>query len=148
MKPTLILSLAALALAGAAFGAAKHAPAAHAKPAVIKPAAQQAAEEWLSMMDCGGYEECYDDAATLFRSQLTSDQWVKAVSSVRSPLGALKSRTLKTIRYTKTLPGAPDGDYAVIQYHTVFAKKASAIETITPMKDSDGTWRVSGYFIR
>jgi len=148
MKPTLILSLAALALAGAAFGAAKHAPAAHAKPAVIKPAAQQAAEVWLHLTDAGQYPQTYDTSATLFRSAVTSDQWVKALGSVRAPLGAVESRTLKTIRYTKTLPGAPDGDYAVIQYHTVFAKKASAIETITPMKDSDGTWRVSGYFIR
>ena len=36
-------------------------------------------------------------------------------------------------------------------YHalkTVFEKKASAVETITPMLDPDGVWRVSGYFIR
>ncbi|MGB6002321.1 MAG: DUF4019 domain-containing protein, partial [Thermoanaerobaculia bacterium] len=26
--------------------------------------------------------------------------------------------------------------------------KTTAIETVTPMKDEDGKWRVSGYFIR
>ena len=25
---------------------------------------------------------------------------------------------------------------------------ASAVETVTPMKDPDGEWRVSGYFIK
>lgn len=46
------------------------------------------------------------------------------------------------------LPGAPDGEYAVIQFETSFANKKSAIETVTPMKDPDGKWRVSGYFIK
>ncbi|MDL1980609.1 MAG: DUF4019 domain-containing protein [Deltaproteobacteria bacterium] len=27
-------------------------------------------------------------------------------------------------------------------------KKKSAIETVTPMMEKDGQWRVSGYFIR
>jgi len=47
-----------------------------------------------------------------------------------------------------SLPGAPDGDYVVIQFQTSFANKASAVETITPMRDRDGAYRVSGYFIR
>jgi hypothetical protein len=46
------------------------------------------------------------------------------------------------------VPGAPDGRYVTIQYETVFEKKASAVETITPMLDPDGIWRVSRYFIR
>jgi hypothetical protein len=46
------------------------------------------------------------------------------------------------------LPGAPDGEYVVIHFHTVFANKADAIETVTPMRGRDGRWRVSGYFVR
>jgi hypothetical protein len=42
------------------------------------------------------------------------------------------------------LPGAPYGQYIVIQYETRFEKKKSALETITPMKDKDGQWRISG----
>jgi hypothetical protein len=26
--------------------------------------------------------------------------------------------------------------------------KATAIETVTPMKEDDGTWRVAGYYIK
>lgn len=46
------------------------------------------------------------------------------------------------------LSGAPDGRYVVIQYETAFERKKSAVETITPMVDPDGAWRVSGYYIR
>jgi hypothetical protein len=50
--------------------------------------------------------------------------------------------------YAEKLPGAPEGKYVVIQYETVFENRASAVETVTPMLDPDGVWRVSGYFIR
>jgi TolB protein len=30
----------------------------------------------------------------------------------------------------------------------VFVTKASAVETVTPMLDGDGTWRVLGYYVR
>ncbi len=50
--------------------------------------------------------------------------------------------------YQTSLPGAPDGKYVVIQFKTSFENKKSATETITPMMDNDGKWRVSGYFIK
>jgi hypothetical protein len=45
-----------------------------------------------------------------------------------------------------SLPGAPDGEYVVIQYETQFEHHTPA-ETVTPMLDKDGAWKVSGYFI-
>ena len=68
--------------------------------------------------------------------------------ATRDPLGKTTSRKLKSASYTKTLPGAPDGDYVVIQYETSFENKQSSIETVTPMLDKDGKWRVSGYYIK
>ena len=68
------------------------------------------------------------------------------MASVRDPLGGVQSRNLKSGAYTTSLPGAPDGEYVVLQFETVFEHKASAIETVTPMLD-DGEWRVSGYFV-
>jgi hypothetical protein len=67
---------------------------------------------------------------------------------VRKPLGSLVSRKLKSAKYTKTLPGAPDGEYVVLQFATSFTNKKEAVETITPMLDKDGKWKVSGYFIK
>jgi hypothetical protein len=62
--------------------------------------------------------------------------------------GETVSRTMKTTRYTTTLPGAPDGEYVVIQFDSSFTNKKTAVETITPMLDKDGVWRVSGYYIK
>jgi len=46
------------------------------------------------------------------------------------------------------VPGAPDGKYVIIQFETSFENKASAVETVTPMQDADGVWRVAGYFVK
>jgi hypothetical protein len=110
--------------------------------------AQAAAESWLKMVDDGKYEASWDEAAKLFKGAVTREQWNQAAAGARAPLGKLVSRKLKTRKYTESLPGAPDGKYVVIQFDAVFEKKASAVETVTPMLDPDGAWRVSGYFIR
>ena len=70
------------------------------------------------------------------------------MQSARAPLGALKSRVFKTATFTRSLPGAPDGEYVVIQFDTRFENKAAAVETVTPMRQKDGSWKVSGYYIR
>jgi hypothetical protein len=111
-------------------------------------AAQAAAESWLALVDAGEYGDSWDEAAARFQGAVTRDQWEQAVNGVREPLGAVVSRKVKSRQYTKQLPGAPDGEYVVVQFETVFENKAEAVETLTPMVDKDGAWRVSGYFIR
>jgi hypothetical protein len=124
-------------------------PAAAADAAATATAqARQAAEKWLALVDSGHYGQSWDEAASLFKSALTRPDWERTVGSARAPLGALKSRQLESATFTRTLPGAPDGEYVVIRYATRFENKAAAVETITPMHDKDGRWRVSGYFIR
>ncbi len=110
--------------------------------------AQAAAESWLALVDGGKYQASWEEAAELFRHAVTAEQWKQAVSAVRGPLGEVVSRKVKSREYAHELPGAPDGEYVVIQFETRFEKKASAIETVTPMLDPDGTWRVSGYFVK
>lgn len=110
--------------------------------------AQKASGDWLALTDSGKYAESWDEAAAIFKGAVTKDQWQGALHKVRDPLGKLVSRKFKSATYTKTLPGAPDGEYVVIQYETSFEKKQSAVETVTPALDKDGKWRVSGYFIK
>ena len=106
------------------------------------------AQTWLTMLDKGHYEQSWETASTYFKSMVTKEQWVSQAAAVRNPLGALISRDLKTNLYQKTMPGAPDGEYHVLMFNAVFMNKASAIETVTVMKDKDGQWRLAGYFIR
>ena len=110
--------------------------------------AVEAAEEWLESVDQGEYEKSWEEAAALFKSVVTVDQWRQALNAARTPFGELESRKLKNAEYATSLPGAPDGEYVVIQFDTSFSNKETAVETITPMKDEDGVWRVSGYYIK
>lgn len=118
-------------------------------PAAEEPnkAAQAAAEKWLALVDAGNYGESWEQAASFFRKALTKEQWVDAVGKARGPLGKLQSRALLGAKMMTELPNAPKGEYDVIQYEAKFPS-GSAVETITPMKDADGTWRVSGYYVR
>jgi len=110
--------------------------------------AERAAGSWLKLVDQGKYEDSWTQAAKLFKGAVTKEQWQQAAAGVRKPLGELLSRKVKSKQLVEKLPGAPDGKYVVIQYDTTFQSKASAVETVTPMLDPDGQWRVSGYFIK
>lgn len=111
-------------------------------------AAVKGAQDWLALIDTGKYSGSWTEAATLFKGAVSKDQWTAQVKSVREPLGKVLKRAVKSNKYSKTLPGAPDGEYVVIQFETSFENKKNAVETVTPMLDRDGIWRVSGYYIR
>ena len=110
--------------------------------------AQKSAESWLALTDSGKFAESWDEASQLFKSAITRQQWTSTVKGVREPLGKVLSRKFKSATFTRTLPGVPDGDYVVVQFETSFEHKAAATETVTPMLEKDGKWRVSGYYIR
>ena len=103
---------------------------------------------WLALVDAGKYQESWQQAAENFKNIVEQNQWESSMIAYRKPLGIVLSRNLMFKKYTNTLPGAPDGEYVVIQYKTSFENKASAVETVTPMLDSDGIWRVSGYYVK
>jgi Protein of unknown function (DUF4019) len=111
-------------------------------------AAVSPAEKWLGLVDKGEYAESWKEAATYFRDRVTEQKWEQVSRSVRDPLGKLISRHLRTEDYQTSLPGAPDGQYVVMQFDTSFANKKAAVETVTTVKEKNGMWRVVGYYIR
>ena len=123
-------------------------PAGRASDAGKEKTAASSGEKWLGLIDQGRYGESWTEAAAFFKSSVAKAQWEKMVQSVRSPLGKLLTRKLIKATYATTLPGAPDGEYVIVQFETSFENKKSATETVTPMLDKDGQWRVSGYFIK
>jgi hypothetical protein len=110
--------------------------------------AQSAATTWLALTDAAKYGPSWDEASSLFKAAITKANWESALKGARTPLGTLKARKLRAATFTRTVPGAPDGEYVVIQFDTQFENKAAAVETVTPMREKDGSWRVSGYFIK
>lgn len=111
-------------------------------------AALAVAKTWLALVDAGEYGESWETAAAYLKSTVTKEYWQQALPAVRKLFGSLVSRKLMDIKYTQSLPAAPEGEYVVIQIATSFENKKYAIETVIPMLDSDGEWRVSGYFIK
>ncbi|MBI1358609.1 MAG: DUF4019 domain-containing protein [Acidobacteria bacterium] len=124
------------------------APLALAAESIDQKGARQAAETWLALIDGGDYAASWETAASPFRQRVPKDRWEQMAGQVRQPLGAVESRQLAGSQPTTSAPGAPDGEYVILEYKTAFAHKKQAVERITPMKDSDGSWRVAGYFIR
>ena len=112
------------------------------------PAAQASAESWVSLIDQEQYAASWQAAAAAFKTAVPQQKWAEAASAARGPFGGLKSRAVKSSTATKTLPGAPDGEYVVLQFTTVFEKKAAAVETFAMVHEPDGQWRVVGYFVR
>jgi hypothetical protein len=107
-----------------------------------------AADAWLALVDDGKYAESWDAAAQFLKNAVSKDDFVKSLGAARKPLGKMKSREVQSKEYRTGLPGAPDGQYVVIQFKTALENKQSAVETITPMLDKDKKWRVSGYYVR
>jgi hypothetical protein len=107
-----------------------------------------AVEKRLTLVDEMKYAESWKEASEYFKNSVNEEQWEQSVQAFRQPLGRLGSRKIKNKVCKTALPGAPDGEYVVIQFETVFANKKAAIETVTTMIDKDGKWRVSGYFIK
>ena len=139
MKPIAMLALI--------LGLFLEAPA-YAQDADATAKAEIAALQWLKLSDSADYSATWEQSAGLFKAAISKEGWESTIRRVRAPLGAVLSRKLKTAQFTHSLPGVPDGEYVVIQFETRFAHKASAVETVTPLKEQDGSWRVSGYYIR
>lgn len=106
-----------------------------------------AATTWVGLVDAKRWTESWTTAGTLFKSQMPEARWTSTIVPVREPLGAVSSRALKGVTKSKSLPGAPDGDYEVVQFETSFANKAAATETVVLSHEASG-WKVDGYFIK
>jgi hypothetical protein len=141
-----LIVLVAIALASGVIASYLSARAAEHQPAI--DAATKAANAWLKLVDAGDYAESWDAASGMFRNAVTRAEWSDKAAAARGPLGEVVSRKRTHAQYTTSMPGAPDGRYVVIRYATSFEQKASAVETVTPMVDTDGNWHVSGYYIK
>ena len=111
-------------------------------------AATDEALAWLPLVDAAQYDDSWDRGAAIFKSAVTKDAWRSALGRSRGPLGKLKSRRLKSATFTTQAPGAPPGEYVVVQFESSFENLPAGIETVSPTHEAAGKWRVAGYFIK
>lgn len=107
-----------------------------------------AALSWLGEIDAGNYSQSWKETDVYFQKAVTDFGWSSTLTNVRQPLGALISRKLKSVQESKSLPGAPDGDYVVMQFDTSFSACKTAVETVTFIRQKDDSWKAIGYYIR
>jgi hypothetical protein len=119
-------------------------------PAAAEPVAdaRASAMAWLARIDAADYDASWNSAAQVFQRALSSAAWRQAADAARAPLGKLRQRREQSATFTRTLPGAPDGEYVVLKFDSTFESKAQAVETAVAVRESGGAWKVAGYFIQ
>ncbi len=126
-------------------------------PATASPSAQgvtdvqsgrTAADAWLTRLDAADYAGTWRDAAPPFQAAVDAAKWTSSMGGERGPFGKMLTRKLIVSRFSTTMPGGPEGRYVFLQYLTDFENKKGAIETVVPMLDKDGRWKISGYYIK
>lgn len=108
-------------------------------------AAEAAAGEWIALVDTAGYASSWQEAAPVFQSGISEDEWVQAVEQVRGQVGEIESRSLYNSEYRTTLPNAPQGEYVVLQYQSSFARLPQAMEMVVMTKTEEDDWKAAGY---
>ena len=103
------------------------------------PTPDDRARQWLVLVDDKNYSASWMQSGKAFQGRQKADAWAKDASTRREPLGAVASRGLKSIDLSRS-------NIAVIRYDTVFAHKASAVETVT-LGFENGSWAVTDYSV-
>jgi Protein of unknown function (DUF4019) len=111
-------------------------------------AAQSIAANWLALVDSGKCVEGWEKMSPGFRKEVSKRNWKSAVEKIRKPLGRLTSRKLKSAEYSKELPGAPEGEYVVMQFDSAFEHKPDATEKVILILGQDLNWRVCSYAVK
>ncbi|MEI9888278.1 MAG: DUF4019 domain-containing protein [Rhizomicrobium sp.] len=104
------------------------------------------AREWVALIDQQKYVESWQEGSAFFRSRVTTAAWQHTTKLYRDPVGKLLWREVDSVALVAKLRDLPDGQYAVVRFHSKFAQLPDSIETIEMIQEG-GLWRVSSYSI-
>jgi hypothetical protein len=122
--------------------------AASATMAAMIAAAGAEGDHWLDLIDHGKFDESWMATAVVLQETITQKEWSADLAARRPKLGRTIMRERKSATYSKTLRGAPTGDYVTVTYLTKFEKTQLVEETLAVAKDAIGQWHVAGYDIQ
>jgi hypothetical protein len=112
----------------------------------VRPATR-AADAWLALVDTGRYGASWDAGAASFQGAIDRVKWETTIEAARGKLGNVAKRKLRVARHVRNLPNAPEGEYVLIENETHFENRPGSAETLSLMRQADGSWKVAGYFI-
>jgi len=108
----------------------------------------EAGKKWLQLLDADNPGAAWDAASNQLQSGVTRDKFIAEMRRVRAPLGKLSTRTPVKFARAHDLPGAPSGDYAIIEYDAEYANGKHLSEQLIWAIAERDSWRVAGYFYR
>jgi hypothetical protein len=86
-------------------------------------------QQWLKVMDTDDYEKAWTYASEYLKNGVSKEDFKQRLQPIKGPLGRMKKRVLDASKYTTRLRDAPEGEWVVIKFKTVFENKAEAVET-------------------
>lgn len=110
-------------------------------------AASAESDHWLALIDHGKFDESWMAAAVVLQESMSQKEWTADLAARQPKLGRMIMRERKSESYSRTLRGAPTGDYVIVTYLTKFEKTPLVEETLAVAKDAIGQWHVAGYDI-
>jgi Protein of unknown function (DUF4019) len=139
------------------------APAAATPPATTAPPTAPPAEQptlrddrdsidagikWLALIDAGKAGDAWDLSSKQLKSAVTRAKFVDGMRDARKSLGKLEGRTAERFARSHQMPGAPDGDYVIIEYTARFPQGRKLQEQLVWTIEDGDIWRVAGYYYR
>jgi hypothetical protein len=113
----------------------------------IQEAALRVATAWTEKIDAEQFGEAWESASPRLKSALSKPEWIKAMQAVRSREGKIQSRALQGTELGPS-ENSDRPQLVVVRFRSATQEGASVAESVTTRLESDGEWRVSGYFIR
>lgn len=98
---------------------------------------------FFKLLDAGKIEQTWTDASPLLKAITSEVAWVNGLKATRLGLESFKDRGPLRIGFTKQLPDAPAGNYAVVECVSTFS--GSTIKENVYFRNEDQQWRVVGY---
>ena len=105
------------------------------------------AMQWVTMIDKGQYAQSYADGSAVFQAGVTEAAFEGTTKLYRETVGAEMHRDVEGVSMAGDLANLPAGQYAVVHFHTDFAKKKDAQEVVY-LAYQNGLWRVAAYDIK
>jgi hypothetical protein len=111
--------------------------------AIPTASATDTADELLSRLDAGAYDDVFDQMAGRFREGMERGHFVPSLGAIRAPLGQVRERTLRSESAAERNPEGRAGPFRVLQYLTTF--DAGPRQEILVLVAEGDAWRFYSY---
>lgn len=113
-------------------------------PALAGEEENAVAAAWLKYLDAGDYQGSWNNASTFWQNDHTLAFTVEVLGRLRSPLGKLKERRIRSFEFHPS----PDGEVAYFTFDSNFENASDVMETVELLREKTGDWKVCSWAYR